>query len=141
MTERITGLRQIELIRVSYRKALPQFGVLLFEGVPQLLTLELPENNNKRRESCIPEGNYVCERIESAKVSGATYLVKDVPGRSEILFHHGNTVKDTEGCILTGSEFSFIDGQYGVTESKKAFLKFMQLCGSAPRFELFIKHA
>ena len=30
-------------------------------------------------------------------------LVQDVPNRDWILFHRGNTAKDTSGCILVGN--------------------------------------
>ena len=133
--------RQVELIRLPTRKGFPTFGVLMLEDLPQILTLELPFKDNKRNESCIPEGRYICDRFNSAKVSGQTFLITEVPGRSGILFHHGNTAKDTEGCIIVGSEFGFIDGQYGVVGSKKAFLRFMDLFNGINSFALLIRKA
>lgn len=76
-------------------------GVLEIDGEPAWTTLELPWIDNKREISCIPAGSYTCERITSPKF-GVTWLLQDVPGRSEIVFHEGNTVGDTHGCILLG---------------------------------------
>ncbi len=68
-------------------------------------TLENPELNNVRNISCIPEGQYNV-RLRTAKESATRdylhLLVQDVPNRDYILFHIGNSAKDTSGCILVG---------------------------------------
>ena len=69
-------------------------------------TLENPYINNERNISCIPEGQYkVRLRLarESATRDYLHLLVQDVPNRDWILFHRGNTAKDTSGCILVGN--------------------------------------
>ena len=69
-------------------------------------TLELPWNNNKKRVSCIPKGDYKC-RVRLARESGSRdyvhLLVENVDSRSHILFHRGNVPSDSKGCILTGT--------------------------------------
>ena len=68
-------------------------------------TLELPYRDNQRSISCIPAGEYkVRLRLarESATRDYLHLLVQDVPNRTYILFHRGNTAKDTRGCILVG---------------------------------------
>ena len=68
-------------------------------------TLENPYINNERNISCIPEGQYSV-RLRTAKESATRdylhLLVQDVPNRDYILFHIGNSPKDTRGCILVG---------------------------------------
>ncbi len=68
-------------------------------------TLENPYINNERSISCIPEGEYKV-RLRTARESATReylhLLVKDVPNRDWILFHRGNSAKDTSGCILVG---------------------------------------
>ena len=68
-------------------------------------TLENPWLNNQRNISCIPDGRYDV-RIRLARESATRdyihLLVQEVPERSYILFHIGNTAKDTRGCILVG---------------------------------------
>lgn len=79
--------------------------------------LELPDLNNKRSISCIPEGRYPITKYLHPK-KGKCLLVHHVPGRSEIMIHKGNyaastnpvtKTKDTKGCILPGREFADID--------------------------------
>ena len=80
-------------------------GELFLNGERICDTLENPWLDNQRNISCIPEGNYdVRLRLprESATREYIHLLVQDVPNRDWILFHRGNTAKDTRGCILVG---------------------------------------
>ena len=80
-------------------------GELFLNGERFCDTLELPYRDNQRSISCIPTGEYkVRLRLprESATRDYLHLLVKDVKDRSHILFHRGNTAKDSRGCILVG---------------------------------------
>jgi|TARA_R110002020_G_scaffold130543_1_gene292103 hypothetical protein len=80
-------------------------GKLFINGEFFCDTLENPYINNERNISCIPAGQYkVRLRLarESATRDYLHLLVQEVPSRSYILFHRGNTAKDTRGCILVG---------------------------------------
>lgn len=82
------------------------FGDLLREdGTRICVTLERPWLDNRRRESCIPAGRYRCVWKRSPKF-GWTFEVTGVPDRDAILFHAGNKVRDSLGCILTGRRFA-----------------------------------
>ena len=93
------------LIRDTFTKE-STIGKLFINGESFCDTLENPYINNERNISCIPEGQYkVRLRLprESATRDYLHLLVQDVPNRSYILFHIGNTAKDTSGCILVGN--------------------------------------
>ena len=80
-------------------------GKLYLNGELMCDTLENPWLDNQRNISCIPAGQYdVRLRLarESATRDYLHLLVKEVPNRNYILFHIGNTAKDTQGCILVG---------------------------------------
>tara|TARA_R110001583_G_scaffold33628_3_gene113541 strand:- start:111 stop:521 length:411 start_codon:yes stop_codon:yes gene_type:complete len=80
-------------------------GELFLNGERFCDTLELPFRDNQRSISCIPTGEYkVRLRLprESATRDYVHLLVQDVPNRDYILFHRGNSAKDTRGCILVG---------------------------------------
>ena len=108
----------IELIRVSYN-AYGTFGVLLKDGVPMCVTLEDPWNYNKKNISCVPTGSYECIPHNGHRYKD-TWVLKGVPKRTAILFHIGNTQKDTEGCILVGQRFGTLDEQPAILGSKPA---------------------
>tara|TARA_R110002153_G_scaffold7648_3_gene34196 strand:- start:1636 stop:2046 length:411 start_codon:yes stop_codon:yes gene_type:complete len=92
------------LIRDTFTKE-STLGELYLNGERMCDTLELPWKNNERRISCIPEGEYKV-RLRTARESATRdylhLLVQEVPNRDYILFHRGNTAKDTSGCILVG---------------------------------------
>ena len=92
------------LIRDTFSKV-SILGELFINGELICDTLENPWQDNQRNISCIPEGEYpVRLRLarESASRDYLHLLVQEVPNRDWILFHRGNTAKDTSGCILVG---------------------------------------
>ena len=92
------------LIRNTFSKE-STIGELFLNGERICDTLENSWQDNQRNISCIPEGVYpVRLRLprESATRDYMHLLVKDVKDRDYILFHIGNTAKDTSGCILVG---------------------------------------
>ena len=80
-------------------------GKLYMNGEFVSYTLELSWRNNEKSISCVPRGVYDC-KIRLAKNSASRnydhLILEDVPNRSYILFHRGNSAKDSKGCILTG---------------------------------------
>jgi len=95
---------EIILKRISCSK-IGTHGVLLLAQRPLCLTLELPWRDNERSLSCIPVGVYDCVKYDGSRFRDVFY-VRDVPGRSGILIHAGNSLDDTSGCILVGQIFT-----------------------------------
>jgi hypothetical protein len=81
-------------------------GILTGPGLPDIFTLEDPWNDNQRMISRIPAGEYRCVPHGWEAGSGVRFKkawrLENVPGRSAILIHPGNTAVDTHGCILVG---------------------------------------
>ncbi len=113
------------------------YGVLLFAQKPIILTLENPWLENRKSISCVPSGQYLCERYSSQRFP-STYQVTNVPGRTNIIFHKGNTMEDTRGCILTGSKFGIIKGDTAILDSRTAFKMFMNTVDNLDSFLLNI---
>jgi len=94
----------VKLIRVvSTDKA--TFGNLIYKDIPLGVTLELPYKDNQTDISCIPMGTYEVEKYHSHKYPDV-WKIKDVPGRTDILIHIGNYLKDTHGCVLVATSFN-----------------------------------
>lgn len=106
--------------------------------VPLMLTMELPWVHNEPNISCIPAGMYICERTNSPKY-GETFEVKDVLGRTYILFHWGNFNDNTKGCILLGEQFDFLNGEFAILTSKGAFKQFMDTLEGVDEFRLDLR--
>ena len=92
------------------------FGVLLLNDLPVCVTLEESWLDNKPRESCIPCGKYNVTGYSGTKYK-KVWKVHDVPGRSDILIHWGNTERNTAGCILVGQYYSNFGDRHGIANS------------------------
>ena len=104
-------------------------GVLSIGSKASYLTLEPPPTKR------IPEGIYICQRHVSPKF-GETFKLLDVPGRTHIMFHVGNFVSDSDGCILLGRMLS----DSAISYSKRAMKGFMGALLNVDVFALQIKN-
>ena len=100
-------------------------GVMTFPDGTTLQTVELPWKENKTMISCIPEGTYVVKKRASAVVKRTSkgkyelgWEVTNVPNRTYIMVHIGNTVKDFNGCIGVGTARGVLHGLDGVVNSR-----------------------
>ena len=96
-------------------------------------------------------GTYRCvlgpHRLHSMTKDFYTYEVTGVKGHTGILFHRGNWNKDSEGCFLVGDALAQtdqdMDGIDGpdllITNTPKAFERFLQLQDGAPEFMLEVR--
>jgi hypothetical protein len=111
------------------------FGLLNVNGMV-LFTLEDEWRNNEQNISCIPSGLYPLRRTIYQKHGYPTYEIADVPGRTRILIHPGNTEEHSEGCVLLGSYVGIMQVNYdeethgprkklAVLKSRQAFDMFM----------------
>ena len=121
-----------ELVRITNKLTSPAtLGVLLVNSRPLFCTCELPWLDNKPIISCIPDGQYSVilthnRRLHSGSVVAVTLGVVGAHERSGILFHVGNTTKDSNGCILLGQSFTQ-SGNLGVAASQAAFGDFVRI--------------
>jgi len=113
-------------------------GQLFIEDVTHspIFTLENPERETNT-DNRIPAGSYKCRPYSGSKYTDV-YEVQNVPGRSAILFHWGNTEKDTLGCILLGNRTGQLSGQPAILDSKHCFEKFRSIVGKNS-FDLLIE--
>jgi len=142
-------LKEIYLVRGNYHEK-GTTGQLNDEtGAKICLTLEEPWKDNQKGISCIPEGRYRCTRYISPKLKRRgskdpeVILLHDVPNRSYVQIHVGNTLEDVEGCIMTGENMA-----RKVTYKGKLHEFFIKSSGkmfkilkekAAPEFDLIVR--
>lgn len=104
------------------------FGLLTLDDGWSCYTVERPWEGNRPSVSCIPEGTYPLRKRESPIVHrtsggqfGYGWEVCEVPGRSLIMLHPGNTMEDVEGCISPGKNLGYVSGVWAVTNSRNTF--------------------
>jgi hypothetical protein len=85
------------------------------DGTILCYTIERPWLDNAPMVSCIPEGVYDCIPHDSP-AHPDTYEITNVPKRSAILLHTGNTESDSAGCVILG----LVPTVQGVLQSAKA---------------------
>lgn len=115
------------------------FGVMTLPDNTILFTGELPQKGNRANLSCIPEGTYLIERVNS-NTFGPVYEVMNVPKRSNIYIHNGNYCgdaelgfkSDVEGCLLLGCDIGELDDQRVVINSQIARSLFEDAMNGGP---------
>jgi hypothetical protein len=112
-------------------------GRLYCDGAQVAYTLELPWLNNANNVSCIPKGTYQVVPRFSARFKSHLHVL-NVPGRSFILIHPGNTHKDIEGCILPGLKRGKLGGLNAVLSSRKSMAELLAYV-SGKEIELIIE--
>lgn len=128
------------------------FGRLAMPDGFSCVVCERPWQGNKRRLSCIPPGTYELAMRRSEVVRATTggkfskgWEVTGVPERDHIMLHPGNTIDDTEGCLLPGESFGgwTVEDEYrwAVTHSQRAFERLMSVLGGADSWTLEIRYA
>ena len=130
---------KVEIKRIAQNEE-GTFGVLLIDGWPVCVTLELPWKNNESQVSCIPAGEYVARRVDSPS-HGDTFEICNVPERSHILFHGANTIADLLGCVGLAEFYHRFEGKHGIANPSKgaAMIEFHQLTKDVNEFNLEIK--
>jgi hypothetical protein len=126
----------VELIRVHEPEATT--GILVVNSEILGFTMERGWYGNQRNISCIPTGEYICKKHESPTF-GRVYKVCDVFGRSNILFHAGNKVDDTQGCILLGDRLGYENDIRWIYNSKNTLNRLFSELNNVDEFKLIIK--
>ena len=127
----------VRLLRVE-ESCQGMFRVLIICSQVFCVTLERPDELNEQNISSIPAQQYQCMRIRSPQF-GETFEIVDVPGRSHVLFHAGNVVKHTEGCVILAQYFGKLGTDRAVLNSGKTFKEFMKIMEDINIFSLTIK--
>lgn len=136
----------LSLVRLAY---LPTATLgLLRVGTERFETIERPwvpdpdGPGGQPQESCIPDGRYVFKPWDSPKF-GPVYLFTSpdvgvyetaVPagqkfGRTHVLLHPANEVRELQGCCAPGMRAGIVDGKHWVYESRRAFSRIAELLG------------
>ena len=128
----------LELIRLEENELFGTFGVLRINKQTFCVTLEPPDIINKVNISSIPAQQYICKRYHSKRYPD-TFEVTNVPDRSSILFHPGNTNKNTAGCILLAASFGKLSGNRAILNSGHTFALFLNILEGVEELHLTIR--
>lgn len=100
------------LLNRTWQKKDYTIGQFTLNGVFLCHILELPVNGTHHGKTAIPAGRYEIDmsivspkykdRLWAERYDGIVPTLVGVPGRSRILMHPGNSVDDTDGCLLPG---------------------------------------
>ena len=97
-------------------------------GLSQTDTLETIQKVKIKAQTAIPTGRYKVVITFSNRFQKELPLLVDVPGFEGIRIHPGNTAKDTEGCLLPGTDHN----DEGVINSRAAFLSLFDKIKASP---------
>lgn len=125
----MSGSLSLKLWRIEKAKDVTRGVLVVAPDIRPLITLEEPWRSNAQRVSCIPEGKYKLEYTYSPGLNKMTYEIKNVPNRTGIRIHSGNTTNDIEGCILLGLVWGTLNKMPAVLQSRDAIDAFEHYCG------------
>lgn len=141
-------MQQVTLTRFSFAEetTLGRWVIQGYEHV-QIFTLELSWLNNANDKSCVPEGVYTVKPHNWDTLPGFNpamhqkncYELENVPGRTGVCIHIGNTILDILGCIAVGKSVGRIGGRPAVLSSVAALNELLSILGQGP-FQLTITH-
>lgn len=95
-------------------------GDVILPSGKVIKSIERPWLDNRANISCYPEGSY---RVNWLARSGSgkykrVWHVQDVPGRSGILWHSANLVRQLRGCTAPGMKHGTLGGVPAVLSSR-----------------------
>lgn len=125
----------LEIERFCYA-SFGTFGQMIIDG-RLVYTVERPWINNKVLVSCIPEGVYDCSPRRFYHGGYEAIEIKDVPGRSYILFHKANLPEQLGGCIAPVTSLGCLYDKWAGLGSGAAFKLLMDHYGER-EFKLMI---
>src|SRR5690348_2405952 len=97
---------KLKLIREEFTDE-STIGRLYVDDVFECYILEDVVRDEKiQNETAIPYGTYEVEITYSPKFGRYLPMLLNVPNYTGIRIHPGNTAKDTDGCLLTGTSDS-----------------------------------
>lgn len=129
----------IKLVRFAHTP-MGVFGKMTFNGF-ECYTVERPWLDNRTNVSCIPEDTYTARLYDSPTPGrGIVWQLNDVPDRTFIQIHRGNTMDDVVGCIALGKGLGFVNGKWAVSSSRQAFGEFMDSTEMFDEISISISH-
>ena len=116
------------------------FSDFYFEGDtnPFMVTLEHSYDGQPK----IQPGTYKCVRGQHELHCGPieSFEVTGVEGHQGLLCcHPGNYNKDSEGCVLSGTEIETTRSEWYITESKSKYQAFMKRLEGVDEFDLVVE--
>lgn len=136
----------LELVRLAYLPTstlgLWRVGAERFETIERPWIADPDGPGGEAQQSCIPDGLYTLRPWESPKF-GPVYLFEspelgvyatDKPpgakyGRTHVLLHAANEVRELLGCVAPGMRAGIVDGKHWVYESRRALARISELLG------------
>jgi len=103
-------------------------------------TLERPWVDNQKFVSCIPAGTYPLVRYFSGRFNYHTYGIRQVEDRRGICFHIGNSIKDSQGCVLLGLDVNWTSHARRLVKSRMAMRRFMRIMNKKTKDQIYISN-
>ena len=100
-------------------------GVLICDTLEDIYRGDNLTNTKVYGQTCIPCGKYEVRITQSSRFKRELPELINVPFFTGVRIHSGNTVKDTEGCILVGKK-----EKDGVLIHSRDTLKYLMNCCS-----------